>query len=102
MHCWYVWHRNIWGIGSILSLRGIVSADKVSQLSVNDDVSVKIGPQQVMSHCSQLAGIDPGHPQKAAPGRSRKAGAEPNTSVADPVKMLTASVCQPADFVEVV
>ena len=44
MHCWYVWHQNIWYIVSILSLRGIVSADKVSQLSVNDDVSVKIVP----------------------------------------------------------
>ena len=44
MHCWYVWHRNIWYIGSILSLHGIVSADKVSQLSVNDDVRIKIVP----------------------------------------------------------
>ena len=44
MHCWYVWHQNIWYIGSILSLRGIVSADKVSHLSVNDDVRVKNVP----------------------------------------------------------
>ena len=44
MHCWYIWHQNIWYIGSILSLRGIVLADKVSQLSVHDDVRVKIVP----------------------------------------------------------
>ena len=62
MHCWYVWHRNIRSIGTILSLRGIVSADKVSQLSVNDDVRVKIVPLQGVSHCSQLAGTDSGHP----------------------------------------
>ena len=44
MHCWYVWHQNIWYIRDVLSLRGMVSADKVSQLSVNDDVRVKIVP----------------------------------------------------------
>ena len=49
MHCWYVWHQNIWHIGSILSLRGIVSADKMSQLSVNDDGRVEVVPLPVVS-----------------------------------------------------
>ena len=74
MYCWCV-----------LSLRGIVSADKVSQLSVNDDVRVKIRPLRVVSHCSRLAGTDPRHPSYQ--------------SVTGPVNTLTAFVCQLADSV---
>ena len=47
VYCWCIWHRSVWNIRSVLSLRGIVSADKVSQLSVNDDVRVKIVPSVV-------------------------------------------------------
>ena len=35
VHCWCVWHRSVLNIRSVLSLRGIVSADMSSQLSVN-------------------------------------------------------------------
>ena len=44
VYCWRVWHRSVSINRSVLSLRGIVSADKVSQLSVNDDGRVKIVP----------------------------------------------------------
>ena len=44
MHCRHIWHQNIRHIGSVLSLQSIVSADKVSQLSVDDGVRVEVFP----------------------------------------------------------
>ena len=49
MHSWRIWHRSFWNIRSVLSLRGIVSADKVSsELSFGDGVRVSVCPADVV------------------------------------------------------
>ena len=56
------WHRGVVITGRILPLGVIVSADRVSQLSVNDRGRVRAIPLQVASDRSLQAGTEPGLP----------------------------------------
>ena len=53
----------------------------------------------MVSHCSQLAGTDPGYALWVAPDWSQSAGTESDHSVADSLKKQAASVCRLADSV---